>query len=114
MTQVPADHFEAQYRRDDDPWKFGTSQYEQSRFDITIACLPSGRFGRGFEPACAGGELTVKRSTRCDELIACDGSPTVIRHATRRIDDADPACHVDLTVAVVPEWWPTGTFWRTC
>ena len=84
---------------------------QQRRFDITIACLPAGRFRRGFEPACAGGELTVKLSTRCDELVACDGSPTVIQRATGRIvDAADPACHVELTVAAVPAWWPTGTF----
>ena len=96
MTQVPAEDFEAHYRLDDDPWNFGTSAYEQRRFDITIACLPAGRFRRGFEPGCAGGELTVRLSTRCDELVACDGSPTVIQRATRRIAEAaDPACHVD-------------------
>ena len=82
MTQVPADAFEAQYRLDDDPWNFATSEYEQRRFDITMACLPPGRFRRGFEPPCAGGELTVKLSTRCDELVACDGSPTVAATGT--------------------------------
>ncbi|MDQ3350421.1 MAG: methyltransferase domain-containing protein [Actinomycetota bacterium] len=111
MRQVPADDFEARYRLDDDPWQFATSEYEQRRFDITVASLPPGRFGRVFEPGCAGGELTVRLSQRCDELVACDGSPTVLRRARQRVSEAaDPSCRVELDVGVIPEWWPIGEF----
>jgi len=111
MRQVPADDFEARYRLDDDPWQFATSEYEQRRFDVTVASLPAVRFGRVFEPGCAGGELTVRLSQRCDELVACDGSPTVLRRARQRVAEAaDPLCRVELDVGVIPEWWPSGDF----
>jgi hypothetical protein len=111
MTQIPSEQFEARYRIDPDPWNFATSDYEQRRFDITVACLPPGRFRRAFEPACAGGELTVRLSARCDELVACDASPTVTQHATRRVTEgADAACLIEVATAAVPAWWPTGTF----
>jgi len=111
MRQVPADDFEARYRLDDDPWQFATSEYEQRRFEITVASLPAVRFGRVFEPGCAGGELTVRLSQRCDELVACDGSPTVLRRARQRVSEAaDPSCRVELDVGVIPEWWPIGEF----
>ena len=111
MRQVPADDFEARYRLDDDPWQFATSEYEQRRFEITVASLPDVRFGRVFEPGCAGGELTVRLSQRCDELVACDGSPTVLRRARQRVAEAaDPLCRVELDVGVIPEWWPRGDF----
>lgn len=111
MRQVSADDFESRYRIDDDPWRFGTSEYEQRRFDITVACLPQPRFRRVFEPGCAGGDLTVRLSQRCDELVACDGSPTVLRRAGERVrSSADPACRVDLQVGMIPSWWPSGRF----
>ena len=111
MSQVPPQTFEAAYRLDDDPWHFGTSPYEQRRFDITIACLPVPRFRRVFEPGCAGGELTVRLSQRCDEIVACDGSATVVARARRRLAvAADPACDIDLVVGAIPGWWPDGRF----
>lgn len=111
MTQIPAEDFEARYRLDPDPWNFATSSYEQRRFDVTAASLPLARFRRAFEPACAGGELTVRLSARCDELVACDASPSVTAHAARRVAEAaDPTCHVHLLAAAVPAWWPSGTF----
>jgi len=111
MRQVPADAFEARYRLDDDPWRFATSEYEQRRFDITVACLPRRRFRRAFEPACAGGDLTIRLSWRCDELVACDASPTVVRRARRRVGDAaDHECQIEIQVGEVPSWWPSGRF----
>lgn len=81
------------------------------RFDITIACLSARRFRRAFEPGCAGGELTVRLSRCCDEIVACDGSSTVLTRARRRLaEGADPACRIDTLVGAIPAWWPAGVF----
>ncbi len=109
MKQVPIEDFEQRYRSDPDPWRFATSEYEQRRFDVTAACLPAGRFRRGFEPGCAGGELTMRLASRCDELVAWDGSETVVEHARRKIAAAGVE-HVQLGVGVVPGQWPSGPF----
>ncbi|MGH9271180.1 MAG: SAM-dependent methyltransferase [Ilumatobacteraceae bacterium] len=107
--QVPIDDFERRYRDDPDPWDFATSEYEQGRFDRTVACLAGRRFRRAFEPGCAGGELTARLAGHCDELVAWDGAPSVVDHARRRLAAAHVA-NVELDVGVIPADWPTGRF----
>ncbi len=107
MTKVPASDFEARYRCDPDPWRFADSEYEQRRYDITVAALPRPRYRRAFEPGCATGELTRRLAERCDRVLAWDGSPTVVEHARRRC----PALsNVDWGVGAVPDDWPAGHF----
>ena len=107
MTRVPSHHFDDGYRDDPDPWDFAHRFYEQRRYDLTVAALPRARYRRAFEPACAVGELTRRLAARCDEVVACDCSTTVVDHAR--------AAHATLTnvawsVASVPEDWPAGRF----
>ena len=107
MTRVPSHHFDDGYRDDPDPWDFAHRFYEQRRYDLTVAALPRARYRRAFEPACAVGELTRRLAARCDEVVACDCSTTVVDHAR--------ATHATLTnvawsVASVPEDWPAGRF----
>jgi len=40
------DSFEELYRADPDPWSFATSQYEQRRYDLTVASLLRARYRR--------------------------------------------------------------------
>ena len=42
-----ADHFQRLYDVDPDPWRFGSSEYEQAKYQRTIASLG----GAGFDPA---------------------------------------------------------------
>lgn len=107
MRQVPIDDFEQRYRSDPDPWRFATSEYEQRRYDITVACLPRARYGRAFEPGCAIGELSRRLAERCDQLVSWDGSPAVVTHATQRLVGHP---NVELAVGVIPQDWPTGRF----
>lgn len=107
MTQVPIDDFEQRYRIDPDPWRFATSDYEQRRYDVTVACLPRPRYRCGFEPGCAIGELSWRLALRCDRLIAWDGSPTVVDHARARLAGHD---RLELGVGVIPHEWPPGRF----
>ena len=56
MSHVDIGDFERMYQRDRDPWSFETSEYEQRRYDLTVAALVRPRYRRGFEPGCAIGE----------------------------------------------------------
>ena len=109
MKQVPIDDFERRYQNDPDPWRFATSAYELRRFDITAACVPEDGFRRGFEPGCAGGELTVRLARRGAQLVSWDGSPTIVAHARRRLEAA-AVDNVELAVGAIPARWPTGRF----
>ncbi len=109
MKQVPIDDFERRYQHDPDPWRFATSAYEGRRFDITAACVPEAGFRRGFEPGCAGGELTVRLARRGGQLVSWDGSPTIVGHARRRLEAAGVE-NVELDVGAIPARWPTGRF----
>ncbi|CAN5686566.1 MAG: nodulation S family protein [Actinomycetota bacterium] len=107
MTKVPVSDFEARYRSDPDPWRFADCEYEQRRYEITMATMPHRRYRRAFEPGCATGELTHRLAERCDSVVAWDGSPTVVEHARRR---CAALANAELDVGVVPDDWPTGHF----
>ena len=70
------------YQEDPDPWSFATSEYEQRRYDLTVASLLRPRYRRAFEPGCAIGELTRRLATRCDHVVALEPSPTALARGT--------------------------------
>lgn len=72
-----------------------------------LASLPSERYARGFEPACANGELSAKLAERCDRLLCSDGSVTAVFHARQRLVQLS---HVEVSQARVPAQWPDGRF----
>ncbi len=76
--------FEDRYRRDDDPWDFRTSSYEQARYEQVIAALRRDRYPTAFEPGCSVGELTWRLAARCEQVRAVDVSPTAIAAARER------------------------------
>ncbi len=99
--------FDAAYASADDPWAFTTSTYELDKYALTIDSLSKERYARCFEPACSIGVLTRQLAVRCDEVVACDGSPIAVARARARVADAP---HVEVVAAAIPEWWPSGTF----
>ena len=109
MKQVPISDFERRYQDDPDPWRFSSSPYEQRRLDLTASCAPAGGYRRGFEPGCAGGELTVRLARRGRQLVSWDGAPTIVECARKRIERAG-IDNVELAVGVVPAQWPSGRF----
>jgi SAM-dependent methyltransferase len=76
--------FEKKYEQDPDPWKFASSDYEQSRFDITIRALTNRVYQRAFEPGCSIGMLTRRLAAVCYRVEAMDISPTAAREAQQR------------------------------
>ena len=90
---VGAAAFEDKYRRSPDPWRFAASPYELRRYASTLEALAKPRYQRAFEPACSVGVLTARLAARCDEVRACDISPTAVRRARRRCARL-PAVHI--------------------
>ncbi len=106
MTRVPAADFEERYRVEVDPWQFSTSEYEQRRYDLTLAALPRARYRFCAEPGCAIGELTHRLAARCDRVLAIDVSPTVVEAARDRLRQLP---NVTVEVGDVSNW-PPGPF----
>lgn len=103
MTELG--YFEDLYRTDPDPWRLGTSSYETRKRALTVASLPRpGRYERGFEPACAGGELTALLAERCDRLWVSDPVETAIERVSAR-----ELPGVTVTRGALPDDWPESS-----
>ena len=100
-------HFEALFASNDDPWSFRTRWYEARKRSLTLASLPHQRYGSGFEPGCANGELSAALAERCDHLLVSDGAASAVEAARRRLR---AALHVEVMQAWVPQQWPDRTF----
>lgn len=105
MSSVPADHFEALYRADPDPWEFATSPYEREKYAHTVAALGARRYGRGLELGCSIGILTRQLAAHCEALVACDAAPTALAAARARVATLG---HVQVVRAVLPRDIPPG------
>ena len=100
-------YFEALFQENSDPWKFRTRWYERRKRGLTMACLPTERYAYGYEPACANGELSAALATRCDRLLATDGTPLAVDLARERLQQL---VNVDVALAWVPDDWPDQKF----
>jgi peptidoglycan/xylan/chitin deacetylase (PgdA/CDA1 family)/2-polyprenyl-3-methyl-5-hydroxy-6-metoxy-1,4-benzoquinol methylase len=77
------DHFETLFALRPDPWKY-TSPYEQTKYEQTLAFLPSQRPKRAIEIGCAEGHFTVQLATLVNSLLAVDISDIALRRAAER------------------------------
>jgi SAM-dependent methyltransferase len=103
MTLGP-DYFDEVYAGSADPWGFASRWYEERKYALSMAMLPSRRYADAFEPGCSIGVLTALLASRCDRLLACDVSPEAVRMARRRA----PGATVERRA--IPADWPEGTF----
>ncbi len=102
-----ADHFDALYRADADPWRYGSSAYEQAKYRATLAALPRPRFARALEVGCSVGVLTRHLARMSGALLAVDVSAVALDLARRRCADLG---HVAFARMRVPAQWPRGRF----
>ncbi|NLT31695.1 MAG: class I SAM-dependent methyltransferase [Propionibacterium sp.] len=70
--------FDLLYRTDPDPFRVGSSWYEQRKIDIVLACLPRPRYRLAWDAAAGTGHLAARLAGRCDRVIATDASTTAI------------------------------------
>jgi SAM-dependent methyltransferase len=104
---LPADYFEALYARENDPWRFASSSYEQAKYAATVEALAGARFPNAFEVGCSIGVLTRLLAKRCDRLLAVDVADAALAQARQRCADLN---HVAFDRLQVPEEWPQQTF----
>ena len=79
MIRVP--DFDALYRDEGDPWRVGSSFYEQRKLDLLVAALSRSRYGSAWDPACGTGHLAARLASRCDAVLATDSSLAAVRLA---------------------------------
>ena len=106
QTLDPA-YFDAVYASDPDPWKFASSDYERSKYAVTLAALPKPRYLRALEIGCSIGVLTRELAARCDAILAVDVAQAPLREARHRCSDLPNARFEQM---FVPETWPEGAF----
>jgi len=87
LRSLDAKFFEDLYRKDPDPWCFGTSAYEACKYVHTIAALGDEPVRRGLELGCAIGVLTRKLAPKCGRLVATELSRTALEQARLRCID---------------------------
>jgi LmbE family N-acetylglucosaminyl deacetylase len=104
---IAADHFDALFSKNDDPWGYQTSDYEADRFARTIAVLGGRRYRAALELGCANGVLTHRLAAYCDNITAVDASATALAIARKRLAHVDD---VTLLTGNLPDALPSGSF----
>lgn len=102
---LPAGYFDRMYAENPDPWGLTTRWYEQRKYALTLAVLPSPAYDRGLEIGCSVGVLTASLAARCNSLVALDPSPAALSAARARVPPS-----VRLVQGAVPGGWPNGTY----
>lgn len=105
VPKADADHFEAQFRADPDPWDTAVSPYEREKYARTLAACGPGPFAAALELGAGNGGFSARLSGRCSALTTIDFSPTAVDLARERL-----AGHDNVTVAegTVPDDLPKG------
>jgi cyclopropane fatty-acyl-phospholipid synthase-like methyltransferase len=93
-----------------DPWQLSTRWYEQRKYAITLATLPSRHYRHAFEPGCSIGTLTALLAQRCDHVTAVDVADAAVRSADARLREAGCRDRVTLTRSSLDAAWPPGPF----
>jgi SAM-dependent methyltransferase len=106
-TSLGAGYFESLYRDNPDPWNFETSDYEDRKYQATVAALLRPLYPRAVEIGCSIGVLTARLAPHCRELVAVDLSPTAIAKARRTCSTFD---NVRFDVGAAPRNLPEGPF----
>jgi LmbE family N-acetylglucosaminyl deacetylase/SAM-dependent methyltransferase len=99
--------FDAVHARDEDPWRYTSSWYEQRKRSLTLAALPGSSYTAGLEIGCSIGTLSAELAPRCGSFLAVDASGTALDRAARRLAHLPSATTRHLTV---PNEWPDGSF----
>ena len=81
---LPPSFFEEVYAEDPDPWSFATSEYENTKYAVTLAELPRERYHSAFEIGCSIGVLSEQLAARCDALLSIDVAERALRQAAER------------------------------
>lgn len=106
-TSLPPDYFERMFAADADPWQFETSDYEASKYDVTIAALAGRKYQAALEIGCANGVLTKRIAEHCHSLLAIDVSASALALAKARCDGVRGVTFFEMNF---PAQRPEGSF----
>jgi cyclopropane fatty-acyl-phospholipid synthase-like methyltransferase len=103
------DYFEKLYStdRDNDPWRFGSSGYERSKYETSLKVLEGHRLGAVFEVGCSIGIFTRMLASHCESVLAADVSEIALTKARANCEKFD---NVTVQQLRIPAEWPTGRF----
>lgn len=104
---LPTQYFDQLYEENQDPWDFETSDYERAKYAATLAALPNERYQNAFEIGCSIGVLTEQLATRCERLLAVDGSELPLCRARERLADQP---HVRVSQMRIPDTYPNNQY----
>ncbi len=91
--------FDQLYRHDVDPWRVGSSFYEQRKQALVLASLSQPDYVEVWDPACGTGHLVAQLAGRAKRVRASDASAPAIEIARRTCRGL---ANVQLDVAVLP------------
>lgn len=99
------DYFLKLYAENPDPWDFAGSNYEYTKYQMTLAALGERNFQNAFEIGCSIGILTRMLATQCRSMLAVDvvdGALSMARENCKTLD------HVRFQNMQIPVDWPSG------
>ena len=98
------------YEATSDPWRLGERWYEERKYAITVAMLPSQRYLHAFEAGCSVGVLTEKLTERCDHVTSIDVADLALRATGDRLQSCGRLDRATLRRASLDDAWPAGPF----
>lgn len=91
--------FDRMYIEEGDPWKVGSSWYEQRKIAVALACLADPSYDRVLDPACGTGHLARAVAERSGVVVAKDASAPAVEIARRVCESVE---NVNIDVAALP------------
>lgn len=110
MSRLPDSYFDSMYEASSDPWNLANRWYEERKYAITMAVLPSQRYRHAVELGCSVGTVTQRLVGRCDRVTAVDVSAAALDTTDRRLREAGLRETVTLVRGSLDDPWPTGPF----
>jgi hypothetical protein len=107
---VPDEFFDEMYASAADPWGLASRWYEQRKYAITMAMLPSPGYRHAFEPGCSVGVLTEQLVRRCERVTAIDVAQAALDATTARLAAVSASDRVALHRRSIDEDWPPGDY----
>ena len=86
----------------DDPWNYGSSDYERLKYRDTLELIPDLPDGTALELACAQGHFSAQLAPRVGALLATDLSPKALERAAERCADLPNVAFQALDFAARP------------
>ncbi|MFV8226479.1 bifunctional PIG-L family deacetylase/class I SAM-dependent methyltransferase [Christiangramia aquimixticola] len=84
---VKKEYFDELFSKDNDPWNFETSRYEQKKYQKTLDALPERDYKNALEIGCANGVFTNLLAERCNQVLALEHNANALDAARKRAGD---------------------------